>query len=374
MARKKKRMRRGRRRVVARKRRARSRRARRLRHTGHGNAIINRPIPIQRLLLPRRHTFVMPWFERYFCAVDGADSTNIMKRVWVLNRPGSNVEDGAEELIADAHEQDMINATGSWGLEHQPFGWDQIVNDYNEYRISHVKFTLKVWRHKEQITNGTSGKQHNEYENVNIAWFVSPVPLGDNKLDVQQFTFNHAAHLATVAETGDRRYHFATIPPGKGYKATRFVDIKKVLYSVKPEKNIKRSTDRFAYHEIGDFSGTQPYAFTNNTAYRSNIGSKQTQYQPYWGWRAANGSVWSGVNLYDKTDGTYEIRDSNSPATMPHTTYINGSMSHSYGMAAQGVYLYLFMSTPDTAVQRWNYSLKCDYVVQVTKKRAVGQS
>lgn len=291
-------------------------------------------IPANLMSNNRYATVCFNWSEMY---ANVSPTTSGSLYGWVLNRPGPNVQFPAFVSPDALTEHGFYNSPGAWGAGHQPFLWNQVSVDYDEYRVFATQYTLKVENLAgPAIEHPTLGVAHQNLSTV--ACGITQERHANPGVHLS-FTADHENTQPEYIEARNPDWRRRIVRPGESVIFKGLVDMKRVL---KPHRynNDNEGLKSYRWFTIPTADGGGDVALTESV----EIGNED-QNQPYYGWGAGVAGI---SNVLDT-----------GPA---NTTFIGKD----YGRAPQAVFLYLHMeqdqNNPDMQV-----SLSCKQYIEFKK-------
>lgn len=205
------------------------------------------------------------WAEQY--ALTSVDTYAINPKLygWILNRPGANVE--SLDIAADIPTANPA-ATGSYGVNHQPYLWDQIQADFDEYKIYGCQYTLTVSNCTTDNTAVTNS-QINVAVGVTQERYESGGPTFEESMSV-----DHVANQAVYMEGRHPEWQRRTIGPGETAVFKGYVNIPRLLKASK-------------YNNRNDCLQQYPWYEARSSITEQAIIGDNNQCQPYYGWSPA---------------------------------------------------------------------------------------
>lgn len=235
------------------------------------------------------------WSEAYAPFNAATDDGNIYG--WILNRPGPNLGSNAPGRIhpttaqgndpQELVERLLYNTAGNFGESHQPYLFDQVKNNYDEYRIYGCKYKLTV---KNTSTTNTVNT-----DDVYVAVGVTQemhTELADP--DKKEFLANHRTNQPRYIEGRHPEWRRKRLKPQQTHSFEGYVSVKHLL---------KKS----AYLNDNDHLSSYPWYRIPANSYLQEFGviGDENQEQPYSGHTAKIANIKETHGAADWVDATY---------------------------------------------------------------------
>lgn len=233
------------------------------------------------------------WMEAYAPTTDQHETVGTITR-WILNRPGPNVSavlnDGVSPKADELVERNAFGGNANFGSAHQPYLWDQISADYDEYRVYGCKYKLTLSHIGGKAIKDSTAQAVDEP--ISICVGVTQL-IYDNSgpLNINMET-DHLTNVPVYREGKDRTWKFFTLYPGQTKTVTGYVNFKKFL---KPGN----------YNNENEQLNQYPWFSVASTLTETDPIGDENQNQPYYGWTAKVSNIKETHGGIDWDDATY---------------------------------------------------------------------
>lgn len=207
------------------------------------------------------------WAEQYALqTVSTYAASGTVLYGWVLNRPGCNTTVFPEVSKSTLTENPA--AVGNFGASHQPYLWNEVIADFDEYRIYGCKYVLHI-----QNCTTDSGARLDDQINVAVGVtqerFSSTGPATEYDMSA-----DHDDNQAIYMEGRHKEWRRRTLQAGETMTLKGYVNFKKLL---KPSKHNNRNDALESY----------PWFRADETPSETAVIGDDAQNQPYYGWTPA---------------------------------------------------------------------------------------
>lgn len=283
------------------------------------------------------------WNEMYAAKTVTTDTGLIVP--WILNRPGANVFDvtAFATSFSDHHtlsQRNVYNTDGAHGAGHQPYLWDQISPDYDQYRVYGAQYKLNI----KNVSSRRVVTQDAAAEDLSTHHLYLASAVTQEKFaafpSALNFDADHASNQPMYVEGRHPEWKRVKLAPGESHTFRGYVDVKRLL---KPG----------AYNNRNEMLSQYPWFSADTTPAQTTTIGDEDQNQPYYGWTGVAATV-SNVT-------------ENGPADAANVTA-------SYGRAPQACFLYLLASTSEQDVNltiKMECSLSVKYFVEFKRQDPV---
>lgn len=231
---------------------------------------------------------VFDWAESYQSEELVNQTTGTLWR-WILNRPGCNVAalNTGVAPLGSLTERPCFSSANNTGTGHQPYLWDQISSDFDEYRIYGAKWTLYLTNTNGPPTDAEAAGGSDRMQNISVIVGVSQLMHETSGTDLNMST-NHLLNVGAYREGRDPAFKSLQLKPLESKSVSGYVDMKKFLR-------------RGFYGNVNEMVEEYPWYKAAATPTETTTIGDEDQNQPYYGWGSADVS-----NVYqNETDTTW---------------------------------------------------------------------